>query len=67
MITNYQPLQDAYVGPNYFFLDDKALYEIHVDNDGDSREDITFQLGFKLTKETSGPPNAACASALFRS
>lgn len=46
LIANYLPLQDAYGGPNYFALDDKALYEIHVDNNGDAVEDITFQFRF---------------------
>jgi hypothetical protein len=46
LIANYLPLQDAYGGPNYFTLDPEALYEIHVDNDGDAREDLTFQFRF---------------------
>ena len=46
IIANYQPLQDAYGGPNYFALDPKALYEIHIDNNGDGQEDITFQFKF---------------------
>src|SRR4051812_45193804 len=46
-IANYQPLQDAYGGPNYFTLDPEALYEIHVDNNGDANEDLTFQFRFK--------------------
>lgn len=45
-IANYVPLQDAYGGPNYFALDPDALYEIHVDNDGDAIEDITFAFDF---------------------
>ena len=45
-IANYQPLQDAYGGPNYFDLDTEAVYEIHIDNDGDAIEDITFQFDF---------------------
>ncbi|HUG24263.1 DUF4331 domain-containing protein [Piscinibacter sp.] len=49
LIANYLPLQDAYGGPNYFSLDPNALYEIHIDNDGDAREDITFQ--FRFTNE----------------
>lgn len=49
LIANYLPLQDAYGGPNYFALDSKALYEIHVDNSGDGREDITFQFNFDDT------------------
>ena len=47
LIANYQPLQDAYGGPNYFSLDPNAQYEIHIDNNGDAREDITFQFRFK--------------------
>ena len=46
MVANYLPLQDAYGGPNYFKLDSNALYEIHVDNNGDGKEDITFQFRF---------------------
>ncbi len=45
-IANYLPLQDAYGGPNYFDLDSEAVYEIHVDNNGDAVEDITFQFDF---------------------
>ena len=47
LIANYLPLQDAYGGPNYFFLDPEALYEIHVSNDTDPSEEITFQFRFK--------------------
>lgn len=49
ILANYLPLQDAYGGPNYFSLDPEALYEIHLDNDGDAREDITFQFRFTNT------------------
>jgi hypothetical protein len=46
LIANYLPLQDAYGGPNYFDLEADALYEIHIDNDGDAREDLTFRFDF---------------------
>jgi hypothetical protein len=46
LIANYQPLQDAYGGPNYFEMDPHAIYEIHVDSDGDAIEDITFLFDF---------------------
>ena len=49
LIANYLPLQDPYGGPNYFSLDPNALYEIHIDNNGDAKEDITFQFKFKNT------------------
>jgi hypothetical protein len=49
LIANYLPLQDAYGGPNYFALDPNALYEIHIDHNGDAREDLTFQFRFRNT------------------
>ncbi|WP_295646337.1 DUF4331 domain-containing protein [uncultured Methylibium sp.] len=49
LIANYLPLQDPYGGPNYFKMDPNALYEIHIDNNGDAREDITFQFRFQNT------------------
>lgn len=51
LIANYQPLQDAYGGPNYFSMDPDALYEIHIDNNGDAREDLTFQFRFTNTNK----------------
>ncbi len=47
LIANYQPFQDPFGGPNYFTMDPEALYEIHIDNSGDAKEDITFQFRFQ--------------------
>jgi hypothetical protein len=47
ILANYQPLQAPYGGPNYFQMDPNALYEIHVDNNGDAKEDLTFQFRFR--------------------
>ena len=49
LVADYVPLQDPGAGPNYYFMDPKALYEIHIDNDGDAKEDITFQFRFTNT------------------
>ncbi|MFD2295372.1 DUF4331 domain-containing protein [Massilia sp. GCM10020059] len=49
LIANYIPLQDPVAGPNYFQMDPDALYEIHVDNNGDAKEDLTFQFRFTNT------------------
>ena len=46
LLANYIPLQAPYGGPNYFAMDPQGLYEIHVDNDGDAVENITFQFRF---------------------
>ncbi len=54
MLANYQPLQSPYGGPNYFSLDPNALYEIHLDNNGDAKEDITFQ--FRFTNKLNNVP-----------
>lgn len=48
-IANYQPLQAPYGGPNYFTLDPDAIYEIHIDNNGNAVEDLTFQFRFTNT------------------
>jgi hypothetical protein len=45
-IANYAPLQDAYGGPNFFPLDDKAMYAIHIDNNGDALGDLSFEFRF---------------------
>jgi hypothetical protein len=63
LIANYQPLQAPYGGPNYFSMDPNALYEIHIDNDGDAREDITFQFRFRNNlKDIQLPIGAANVS-----
>lgn len=49
LLANYNPLQDSYGGPNYFALNPTALYEIHIDNNADAVEDITFQFRFTNT------------------
>ena len=56
LLADYLPLQDPYGGPNYFALDSTALYEIHVDSDGDAKEDVTFQFRFtnKLANNNNG-------------
>ena len=47
VIANYIPLQDPFGGPNYFTMDPDGLYEVHIDNNGDGHEDLTFQFRFK--------------------
>lgn len=60
LVANYYPDQSPAGGPNFFMLDTNALYEIHIDNNGDAQEDITFQ--FRFTNEFKrialpiGPP-----------
>ncbi len=51
ILTNYQPLQNPYGGPNYFTMDPNALYDIHIDNDGDAKSDMIFQFKFNNSIE----------------
>ncbi|MBC8119532.1 MAG: DUF4331 domain-containing protein [Burkholderiaceae bacterium] len=52
VIANYIPFQDPQGGPNFFAFNQDALYEIHFDNNGDGREDLTFQ--FRFTNASKG-------------
>src|SRR5215470_6436947 len=49
MIANYIPLEAPASGPNFPAFDDTVSYEIHVDNDGDGQEDLTYQFRFHTT------------------
>lgn len=51
ILANYMPFQDPQGGPNYYMFDSDALYEIHVDNNGDAKEDISFQFRFQNTSK----------------
>ena len=52
LIANYIPLQDAYGGPNYFAMDPAGVYSIHIDNNGDAVEDLTYE--FRFTQALAG-------------
>jgi hypothetical protein len=49
LIANYIPLQLPSGGPNFFEFGDDVLYQIHIDNDGDGRADISYQFRFHTT------------------
>ncbi|MEO8426529.1 MAG: DUF4331 domain-containing protein [Verrucomicrobiota bacterium] len=67
-VACYLPLQTPYGGPNFFTLDPQAVYEIHIDNDGDAKEDITFQFRFSTARKdialTIGPPGNQRTNAI---
>ena len=56
ILADYQPFQDPQGGPNFFMFDPNALYEIHIDNNGDGVEDLTFQIKFKNTSKDAALP-----------
>jgi hypothetical protein len=49
LVANYLPLQGPAGGPNFYEFGDEVLYEIHIDNTGDGRADITYQFQFTTT------------------
>jgi Domain of unknown function (DUF4331) len=49
ILANYIPFEDPAGGPNYYRFDPTALYELHVDNNGDARDDVTYQFRFETT------------------
>jgi hypothetical protein len=49
LIANYIPLQGPAGGPNFYEFGDDVLYAIHIDNNGDGREDISFLFRFTTT------------------
>ncbi|MFC8296689.1 DUF4331 domain-containing protein [Micromonospora orduensis] len=53
LIANYVPLQLPSGGPNFFEFGDDVRYEIHIDNDGDGRPDVTYR--FEFTTEITNP------------
>jgi len=54
LIANYIPLQQPAGGPNFYEFGDDVLYEIHIDNNGDGRADISYQFTFHTTLTTPG-------------
>jgi hypothetical protein len=53
LIANYIPLQGPAGGPNFFEFGDDVLYEIHIDNSGHARADISYQ--FRFTTKFTNP------------
>ena len=51
ILANYIPFQDPQGGPNFYMFDPSALYEIHIDNNGDGVEDMTLQFHFANTSK----------------
>ena len=47
IIANYIPLEEPANGPNFYNFSPSGVYEIHVDNNGDAKEDITWQFRFR--------------------
>ena len=49
MIANYYPYEGPAGGPNFYRFGDDVLYQLHINNDGNARDDIVYELRFKTT------------------
>jgi hypothetical protein len=58
MIMAVNPFEEPANGPNWFPFDPRILYEIHVDNDQDGRDDIVFQIRFSSQYQLPTVPTA---------
>jgi len=47
LIANYLPMQLPAGGPNFYEFGDDVSYEIHIDNNGDGRAEVTFRFRFE--------------------
>ncbi|WP_329319734.1 DUF4331 domain-containing protein [Streptomyces sp. NBC_01262] len=47
IVANYIPFEDPAGGPNFYQFSDQAQYDIHIDNDGDARDDYIYRWTFK--------------------
>lgn len=56
VLANYIPFQDPQGGPNFYNMDEKAVYAINIDNDGSGRPDLTFEFRFKNTTKNLAVP-----------
>ena len=53
LISNFIPFQDPNGGPNFYPFDPNVVYAIHIDNNGDAVEDITYE--WRFTREVRNP------------
>jgi hypothetical protein len=47
LIANWIPAEDPAAGPTYYRFGEDVLYSIHIDNNGDAVEDVTYEWRFR--------------------
>jgi uncharacterized protein DUF4331 len=47
IIANYIPLEEPAGGPNFATFGEDVLYALHVDNNGDGEDDVSFEFRFR--------------------
>ncbi len=51
IIANYVPLQLPQGGPNYASFGENIRYEVHIENDGTTGDDLTYRFTFSKVNE----------------
>ena len=54
IVSNWIPLQEPASGPNFWKFGDDVLYAVHIDNNGDARQDYTYYWKFQTTVKKPG-------------
>src|SRR5688572_29267427 len=49
IVANYVPLLIPSSGPNFYKFSDNVAYDLHIDNDGDAKDDMVVRYLFKTT------------------
>ncbi|WP_330236763.1 DUF4331 domain-containing protein [Streptomyces sp. NBC_00566] len=53
IVADWIPFEEPAGGPNFYTFADDAQYDLHIDSDGDARDDLLFRYTFK-TKTKNG-------------
>jgi hypothetical protein len=53
LIANFIPLEGPAGGPNFYEFGDDVLYEIHIDNNGNAKDNLIYQ--FRFTTKIRNP------------
>src|SRR5579862_1065849 len=51
ILANYIPFQDPQGGPNFYNMDENAIYKINIDNTGSGKASMVFSFIFKNTDQ----------------
>ncbi|MFD8718263.1 DUF4331 domain-containing protein [Streptomyces sp. NPDC059629] len=47
IVSDYIPFEEPAGGPNFYQFADDAQYDIHIDNNGDAKDDLIFRYTFR--------------------
>ncbi|MET9800449.1 DUF4331 domain-containing protein [Streptomyces sp. NPDC006368] len=47
LVANWLPFQEPAGGPNFYTFANDARYDIHIDSDGDARDDLLYRFTFQ--------------------